>query len=198
MTEYRKTEHHTASDDPEIVLSPRAVFVSVEGAGAPATSEWHRKKLLVTDIARQLAAVGLAPAGVPAEHLYYQYPDTLPDPGIADFYSVNPLTELEYRVMAQISDDATPGDIADARRAAASASDDGDVLGIFTIPEQLVAQVMHHGFFSNELATLARLGAEADAHGLTRSGPHQEIHLDPFTLDTPQDTLRTIIRDPVA
>ena len=34
--------------------------------------------------------------------------------------------------------------------------------------------------------------------GVVRSGPHQELHLDPFTLDTPQDTLRTILRDPVS
>ena len=100
--------------------------------------------------------------------------------------------------MAQIDDAATLDDIAEARVATASTSDKGDELEIFTIPEQLVVQVMHHGFFSNELETLARLGAEADAHGVTRSGPHQEIHLDPFTLDTPQDILRTIIRDPVA
>ena len=197
MTDFRITEHHYASDDPELVLAPRVVFVSVSGAGAPATSEWHRKKLLVTDVARQLASTGLAPSGVPAEHLYYWYPDTHPATNIADFYSVNPLTELGYRVMAQIADAATLDDIADARRIAASASDQGDKLEIFTIPEQLVVQVMHHGFFSNELETLARLGAEAEARGVSRSGPHQEIHLDPFTLQTPQDTLRTIIRDPV-
>ena len=187
-----------ASDDPEIVISPRAVFVSVRGSGAPASKEWHRKKLLVTDIAKQLIAVGLAPDGLPAEHLYYWYPASAAATNIADFYSVNPLDDLEYRVLARITDNATLEDIAIVRRDTPSPSDAGDEVEIFEIPEQLVVQVMHHGPFANELATLARMGEVAASHGVARSGPHEEIHLDPFTLDTPQDTLRTIVRDPVA
>jgi hypothetical protein len=42
------------------------------------------------------------------------------------------------------------------------------------------------------------LGAFADGAGVARSGPHHEIHLDAFTRQTPQDALRTILRDPVA
>lgn len=194
----KSTAYNHASDEPELVLAPGTTFVSVAGAGAPATPVWHRKKLLVTDIARQLADVGLAPEGVVAEHMQYHYLDTMPPTNIADFYSVNPLTELHYRALARISDDVTLEDIAEARRAAASESDDDDELEIFTIPEQVVIQVMHHGPFSNELATLARLGAAAESLGVARNGPHQEIHLDPFTLETPQDALRTILRDPVS
>lgn len=191
------TGYDQAPDEPQLVRAPRTTFVSVTGAGAPATPVWHRKKRLVTDIARQLATVGLAPAGQPAEHLQYHYLPSMPPTNIANFYSVNPLTELHYQVLARVADDLTPEDIAQARRSAPSAFDDDDEVEIHTIAEQLVIQVMHRGPFANELATLARLGAAADDFGVTRSGPHQEIHLDPFTLDTPQDTLRTILRDPV-
>ena len=198
MNDPATTPLHEAGDEPEVVVVRSAVFVSVQGAGAPAAPEWHRKKKLVTDISRQLAATGLAPAGVQAEHMYYWYPDDSAATNIADFYSVNPLTDLHYRALAQIDAAATLEDVARARELAASGFDRGDEVDIFTIPAQLVVQVMHHGPFSTELETLARMGAVAASHGVARSGPHQEIHLDPFTIDTPQDTLRTIIRDPVA
>lgn len=186
-----------ASDEPQLALAPRTTFIAVRGTGAPATPVWHRKKRLVTDIARGLAADGLASDGPIAEHLRYHYLESLPPADIADFYSVNPLTELHYTALARVSDAVTLEDVAAARRVAHSPFDDDDEVEILTIPEQLVIQVMHHGPFAGELETLARLGAAAAAFGVVRSGPHQEIHLDPFTLDTPQDSLRTILRDPV-
>lgn len=195
---YIRTALHDAPADPELAVVPQSVFLSISGVGAPAAIEWHRKKLLTSDLARELAAVGLAPAGTPAQHMYYWYPDDAPETNIADFYSVNPLTDLNYRALALIDPSATLMDIAEARRRAASTSDQEDEIQIFTIPEQTVVQVMHTGPFATELATLTRMGAEADAHGVKRSGPHQEIHLDPFTASSPQGTLRTIIRDPVA
>jgi hypothetical protein len=197
MDDVRITALHIASDEPELVISPHATYVSVSGTGAPATSVWHRKKRLVTDIARQLATNGLAPEKA-IEHVDYRYLDSMPATNIADFYSVNPLDELHYRALAQVNDGVTLDDIAAARRAAASDLDDDDELEIVIIPEQHVMQVMHHGFFAHELATLARLGAAAELLGLKRSGPHQEIYLDAFTPETPQDNLRTILRDPVA
>jgi hypothetical protein len=59
-------------------------------------------------------------------------------------------------------------------------------------------KALHHGPFADEFGTLERLGAFADGAGVARSGPHHEIHLDAFTRQTPQDALRTILRDPVA
>lgn len=191
------TGYDQASDEPQLVRAPRTTFVSVSGAGAPATPAWHRKKRLVTEIARRLATVGLAPDGQPAEHLQYHYLPSMPPTNIADFYSVNPLAELHYRVLARVADNLTPEDIAKARRSTSSRFDDDDEIEIHTIEEQLVIQVMHRGPFADEMATLARLGAAAEDFGVVRSGPHQEIHLDPFTPETPQDTLRTILRDPV-
>jgi hypothetical protein len=196
------TAYDHASYEPQLVLAPRATFVSVRGAGSPATEVWHRKKRLVADIARQLVVAGASTEGPAAdapiaEHMQYHYLEGMPPADIADFYSVNPLTELHYRAMARVSEGVTADDIARARRAAPSASDDDDEVEIFTIPEQLVVQVMHHGPFSGELETLARLGEAAETFGVVRSGPHQEIHLDPFTRETAQDTLRTILRDPV-
>jgi hypothetical protein len=69
---------------------------------------------------------------------------------------------------------------------------------LFALPEQDVVQVMHHGPFAEEFGTLARLGEFAQGLGLHRTGPHHELHLDGFSRETPQHSLRTILRDPVA
>lgn len=192
MTAAPTTEYARADDQPELVLVPTTTFLSITGAGAPATAVWHRKKRLVADLARQLS-----PGVEVAEHLRYHYLDSVTAPGIADFYSVHPLTELHYRALARVRSDVTLDDIAAARRALRSDDDADDEIELISIPEQLVIQVMHHGPFAGELDTLARLGEAADELGVVRNGPHQEIHLDPFAIDGPQDNLRTILRDPV-
>jgi hypothetical protein len=129
----------------------------------------------------------------------FWYPEDSTPVEIADFYSVNPIPSLLYRVLAQIPEGTTAADIAEARDRAASAADTaGDDVASYVLPEQDVVQAMHHGPFAGEFETLRRLGDFALARNLNRAGPHHEIHLDAFTRTTPQDNLRTILRDPVA
>lgn len=129
----------------------------------------------------------------------YWYPEGSSPVGISDFYSVNPIPSLEYRVLSAVPGHTTANDLEEARVSAASASDQPtDIVELHDVPEQNVVQVMHHGPFAEEFDTLARLGRFASAHAKQRTGPHHELHIDGFTRDTPQDTLRTILRDPVA
>ncbi|MFC4859403.1 hypothetical protein [Actinophytocola glycyrrhizae] len=186
------TAHLHAADTPELVRAPAATFVSTTGNGRPGTDSFYRKKALVAAIA---AALPRSNGAVDVVEILYHYPTDAAPVEIADFYSVNPIDMLEYRVLAQVGDDTTAEDLASARRAAPSADDD---LTLFTLPERLVVQVTHHGPFAEEFGTLARLGAFASARHLRRVGAHHEIHLDPFTATTPQEHLRTILRDPVA
>lgn len=188
------TLHLHAADEPELVRTPAVTYASMTGSGSPGTDEFYRKKALIGDIARQLGD-----GKTPAIEIQYWYPDGSAHVEIADFYSVNPIPSLRYRVMAMVPDHTTNEDLSTARLKAASASDRAtDLIEIFTTPEHDVVQVMHHGPFSDEFRTLARLGTYADARGLHRTGPHHELHLDGFTRGTPQETLRTILRDPVA
>lgn len=193
------TDHLAASDEPELVRSPATRYVFVTGAGAPGDDEYYRKKALVVDVARALAPAASPGASDPVAEGQYWYPEGSTPVGIADFYSVNPVSELQYRLMAAVGATTTDKDIAAARDAAASPSDTAqDRLGLFDLPEETVVQVMHHGPFADELATLNRLGQFAERAGLARNGPHREMYLDAYTSETPQDTLRTILRDPVA
>jgi effector-binding domain-containing protein len=195
-TDPTASEHLHAGDDPEHVRTPAVTYVAVLGDGAPGTDEFYRKKALVADIAGELDPT-TGPSRV--EEIQYWYPDGSDPVEIADFYSVNPVPSLLYRVLSQVPAGTGQQDVDAARTRAASAADTAsDELTVFTIPEQDVVQVMHHGPFAEELTTLGRLGELAQRRGVRRSGPHHEIHLDPFTRSTPQDTLRTILRDPVA
>jgi hypothetical protein len=195
MTTIQLTEHLHASDSPEQVQTPDVHYVAVLGDGAPGTDEFYRKKILVSDIARMINQTD----ETPVVEIQFWYPETSTPVEIADFYSVNPIPSLLYRVLAQIPEGTTQAEIATARSRAASVADSGsDEVTPFTIPAQTVVQVMHRGPFSEEFATLERLGDYAQRRDLHRAGPHHEIHLDAFTRTTPQDTLRTILRDPVA
>lgn len=189
------TDHLAASNEPELVRAPATRHVAVLGAGAPGTDEFYRKKTLIGNIARALDGTDQSPV----IEIQYWYPDGSVPVGIADFYSVNPVPSLLYRVMARISDDVTEEQIAAVRSDVTSPTGGpGDDVALFAQPEHVVVQVMHHGPFGEEFETLARLGAFADSRGVARSGPHHELHLDGFTRETPQDHLRTILRDPVA
>jgi effector-binding domain-containing protein len=159
----------------------------------PHLSAADEPELLVTEIARALGNTDDAIA----EEIQYWYPEGSAPVEIADFYSVNPVPSLQYRVLATVPEGTTPDDLAAARSRATTKQSSSDVLELFTMPEQDVVQVMHHGRFADEFETLGRLGAFASRRGLHRTGPHHEVHLDAFTRQTPQDTLRTILRDPV-
>lgn len=190
------SEHLWAADDPEYVRTPEVTYVAILGDGAPGTDEFYRKKTLVTDIAGELNR-GTGSAAV--EEIQYWYPEGSRPVEIADFYSLNPVPSLLYRVLAQVPSGTTQRDVDHARaRAASTAHSASDEVTVFVIPEQDAVQVMHHGPFAEEFSTLARLGEFARQRGVRRSGPHHEVHLDAFTRSTPQDTLRTILRDPVA
>lgn len=188
------TPHLHAADEPEHVRSPAATYVSIHGSGSPGTDEFYRKKVLIGDIARQVNG-----GEEPVIEIQYWYPAGSIPAEIADFYSVNPISSLLYRVLAVVPDDTTSDELTAARARASSSSDrGGDRIELYTTAEQEVVQVLHRGPFAEEFATLGRLGSFARELGLRRSGAHHELHLDGFTRDTPQDTLRTILRDPVA
>ena len=193
MSDNRHTHHLHAADHPEVVRTPAVHYVSISGSGAPGTDAFYRKKAAVAEIAR---ALGDGDSD-PVVEIQYWYPAGSTPVEIADFYSVNPIPSLRYRVLALVPDTTTADDLAAARARTAS-SDETDEVELFALPEQDVVQVMHHGPFAEEFGTLARLGEFAQGLGLHRNGPHHELHLDGFSRETPQHSLRTILRDPVA
>ncbi|MET9565143.1 GyrI-like domain-containing protein [Streptomyces tauricus] len=193
------TSHLAAADAPELVRAPKATFLSMGGLGRPGTENFYRKMAFVTAVQAALpGTLRMSPPDACVIEILYWYPKQAEPVEIEDFYTGNSIDLLEYRITTRVADSITHDAIVSARRDAAGNSDDpGGELELFTLPDSLVVQVMHHGPFKNEFETLARLGAFARERGLRRAGPHREIHIDPFTAQTPQDALRTILRDPV-
>ncbi|TOY74740.1 hypothetical protein DIS16_12120 [Levilactobacillus brevis] len=194
MPERHSTNHLYAADEPELVIAPAVHYVSIEGSGSPGTDEFYRKKRILTVIARILQKNEVEPA----IELQYWYPESLVKVGIADFYSINPISSLQYRVLAALTNEVTAEEIADARATITNIDNHkSDIVVPYSTAEYLAVQVMHHGPFSEELDTLEQLENLARSYNLQRSGPHLEIHLDAFERDTDQTPLRTILRDPV-
>ena len=170
-----------APDEPEITTIGAATFLSLTGHGRPGTERFYAGKSALGAAAARLGHPG------PVEILYWYGPEH-GDIDIARFYWTAPIDALRYRMLVRVPDGTVlPEDLERDQQ-----------MSLFTMTEGTVVQVMHHGPFADEDKTLARLGAFADAHGLRRSGPHHEIHLDAFGPHTPQAGLRTILRDPVA
>src|SRR5688572_33025338 len=112
MSDIPTTEHLHAADAPELVVAPSATFVATSGSGRPGSDAFYRKHTLIADVARELANKGLAPTTRPVIEMLFWYPDDLPSADIADFYSLNPIPSLLYRVTARIDDRASADDIA--------------------------------------------------------------------------------------
>ncbi len=183
------TPHLAAADEPELVVAPPTTFVSLRGSGRPGTELFYRAKRTVRAVERALPPARRVPGAADVVEILYRYPEGSAPVGIADFYWVNPIDDLEYRWLAQVDPATTAEELA--------AAADGADVELYTLPERLVVQVLHRGPFADERRTLADLGSCAAGHGLRRIGDHHEIHLDPFTASTPQDHLRTVLRDPV-
>jgi len=151
----RTSAHLHAADDPELVRVPAVTYASVLGAGSPGTEEFYRKKNLIGEIASQLGD-----GDSPVIEIQYWYPDGSTPVEIANFYSVNPIPSLQYRVLVVIPDTTTEQQLTAARAVGADARAT-DVVELLAFPEHEVVQVMHHGPFAEEFATLERLGAFA-------------------------------------
>lgn len=190
-----RTPHLFAADEPQLVRAPETTYVATQGSGRPGTADFYRRKELITAIARALPPELRVDEADGVVEVLYRYRVGSAPVDIADFYTVNPIDDLEYTVVAQVDAGTTEDDVRTAALTVSAARNED--VGLVALPERLVVQVMHHGPFADEYATLDRLGEFAAARGLSRAGDHHEVHLDPFSATTRQDRLRTILRDPV-
>lgn len=157
------TSHLAAADTPELVRAPEATFLSVGGSGRPGTEAFYRKMAFVTAVEASLpGAARISPSDACVIEILYWYPKQAESVEIEDFYTGNSIDLLEYRITTRVADSTTHNAVVSARRDAAGRADDpGGEVELFTLPESLVVQVMHHGPFKDEFETLARLGAFA-------------------------------------
>jgi hypothetical protein len=119
------TPHLAAADEPELVVAPATTFVSLRGSGRPGTEAFHRAKRTVRTVERALPPARRVPGAGAVVEILYRYPEGSAPVGIADFYWINPVDDLEYRVLAQVDPATTDADLA----AAADGADGGRCSG---------------------------------------------------------------------
>ena len=197
----RHHAYYQSNATPEIVSVEGGRFISILGSGSPGTDVFYDKKkalrLLMQELVEMCTHRG-SPFLIPPLEISYWYPN-LPTPvTIGGFYTTYPLNDLRYRMMMRLPDFVTNNDIEQAGQSLAAADKEARCHAeVFEMDGGIVLQVLHTGPFADELETLKRMQIFADARKVNKSGPHHEIHLTDWEKGQPQDSLKTILRDPI-
>ena len=89
------TPHLFAADEPQLVWAPGTTYVATAGAGRPGTADFYRRKELIAAIACALPPELRVDEADGVVELLYRYPAGPTPVDIADFYTVNPIDDLE-------------------------------------------------------------------------------------------------------
>ncbi|MFD0684137.1 GyrI-like domain-containing protein [Actinomadura fibrosa] len=107
-----------------------------------------------------------------------------------------PREEWWWHLFVRLPDETEPGAVDRAREEVRPGVPAAARVQEVMFTEGRCVQVMHHGAFADEPATLARMDALMRAEGLTVNGLHHEIYLT-----SPDETdpakIRAILRQPV-
>ncbi|MDF5756705.1 GyrI-like domain-containing protein [Spongiactinospora sp. TRM90649] len=174
---------YTAADQPELAEFGPVSGLCVTGRGAPGGPEYQQCVRALYGVA---AATGRPPAAL--EGRWWVEDDRPP--------LTVPREEWHWHLFLRLPAGFPPQDADRAREAARPSGATVDRVQFVTFTEGSCVQMTHHGSFADEAASLARMGEFMAANGLVHAGTHHEIYLtDPVR--TPQDALRTILRQPV-
>lgn len=192
--------YYTAEVQPETIEVEKASYVSIPGNGSPGTAVFYEKKKAIKEFVTALennhADTALAFSSDIVEIFYWFDEERVGYVDIGNFYTTVDLALLQYRIVIRIPDFITKeaiGQIAGQRPDISFAKE----FEHFTYTAGMCVQLLHKGPFAGELETLPVLQKFASDSGLKKSGMHHEIHLTHFEFGQSQETMETILRDPV-
>lgn len=107
-----------------------------------------------------------------------------------------PRERWHWRLMLRLPAFVTARQVAAAKTAAATHTETAQHVTVETLDEGTCVQVLHHGPYSSEPQTLAKLEHFIEREGLRYGGLHHEIYLTDPRKSAPEK-LRTILRQPV-
>lgn len=172
---------YEAADSPELVEHGAVSGLAVTGRGEPGGVAYNES---VGALYAVMGALG-APM-VPLEGRWWVEDDRSP-------FDV-PRDQWWWHLFLRLPDDVTSVD--QAREDVRSQVPAAARVQYVTYAEGRCVQVLHHGAYSDEPASLARMYALMTAEGLAPNGLHHEIYLsDPSEPDP--EKMRTILRQPV-
>jgi hypothetical protein len=201
LTKLYKT-YYQASKNPEIIELGAAQYLSLVGKGDPSAQAF-------TDNIQALYATAYAikfqckEAGhdfvVPKlEALWWFDATKYSNLSIAATPLKVPRSEWEYRLLIRMPDFVAAAAVTAAiaavvhKKQLVKARD----IELFSYWEGKCVQVLHVGPFDREPETLEQIAAFSALKGLVKRGLHHEIYLSDFR-KTPQEKLKTILREPV-
>jgi hypothetical protein len=179
-----------------LVDVPDQQFVAMDGRGDPRTAPAYAaalEALYGVAYTVKFASKGAGQDFVvgPLEGLWWSDDPAAFTADTREAWQWRLLISMPAWVTATMVDDAR--DTALAKKKAPAIAD----VRLTTLSEGRCAQVLHHGPYTDEAPTLARLHDEWLAeHGLAMSGIHHEVYLTDARRTAPEK-LRTVLRQPV-
>jgi hypothetical protein len=172
---------YEAADEPELVEHGAVSGLAVTGFGEPGGVAYGES---VAALYAVMGALG-APM-VPLEGRWWVEDERSP-------FDV-PRDEWRWHLFLRLPDETTSIDR--AREEARSGVPAAARVQHVTFTDGLCVQMLHHGAYSEEPTSLARMDALMDDKGLVTNGLHHEIYLsDPR--ETDPEKMHTILRQPV-
>lgn len=194
--------YYTAKNKPEIIDIAPAQFLSITGKGDPSGQEYSDRIQAMYSTAYTLKFSYKAQekdfAVAKLEGLWWFDEEKYNGLTITEAPQKVPRSEWSYRMLIRmpefVSNEAlqTAIDTVKSKKGIVLASE----IELFKMHEGKSVQMLHVGPFSNEPESLLIMNQFMQENKLQRNGRHHEIYLSDFR-KTPQDKLKTILREPV-
>ncbi len=194
--------YYKATDHPEIIDVENANFISILAKGSFTEEIFYQRIALLKNAAQavidlfQDSGIGFELSVL--EGLYWN-DEKYGQHSISHVFDTGPLSELNYRLMIRLPEYVTPRHIAAAKDTLGPIHKDlSEGLEFFEYQEGKCIQMLHKGPFIYEFETLGQLEQFAKENSLNKRGIHHEIYLVDFTTGNSQESLKTILREPVS
>lgn len=194
--------YYTARTVPELVELEPAHYLALSGKGDPSDSSFSTciQALYATAYTLKFMhkAVGKDFTVPKLEGLWWFDENKFGHYGPAEAPQKVPRKEWEYTLLIRLPEFVTIAHVQDAVKTVMRKKGIEIAQDIFLkrLEEGKCIQILHLGPYTTEPASLQKIQDFARKHQLSRHGLHHEIYLSDFR-NTPQEKLKTILREPV-
>lgn len=185
-----------AKPTPEVVVIPPAMYLTIDGSGAPEGEAFQQAIGALYSVAYPLKmAIRKAGTDYKVGALEGLWWVELPGGGVFSWSTERDL--WHWKLLMRVPDFVTQGQVVAerARAAAKKGGRCGDV-NLERIDEGKSVQMMHIGPFATEPADIEAMHTLIAAQGSKPRGRHHEIYLSDFRRTAPE-RLRTVLRQPM-
>lgn len=200
LTKKYKT-YYNAATRPEIVDIDPARYLSITGTGDPSGEDFAASISALYPVAYAIKFACKARGNdftvAKLEGQWWFDMQAYPGLSMSEAPAKVPRSEWSYRLLIRLPDFVTHSDVDDGIAAAVKKGvQKSKDVSLFEMHEGRSLQMLHKGPFSREAETLQVMHTYMTEHNLSHNGLHHEIYLSDFR-KTPQEKLKTILREPI-